>query len=142
MVGSVNGFVALCSRDDNFPDFLQYHCIIHQQVLCSKRLNTKELMDVAFKISHSVSAKALQRRLFTQEFEGKQLNLHTDVRWLSSGKFLQRFRNLLEEIRAFLLNRGDNDAKLNDLSWLSDLAFVADFHWQIRVLKSTVARKG
>ena len=65
MVGSVNGFVALCQRDDDFPDFLQYHCIIHQQVLCSKRLNTKEIMDVAFKISKSIRAKALQRRLFT-----------------------------------------------------------------------------
>ena len=124
MVGSVNGFVALCRRDDNFPDFLQYHCIIHQQVLCSKRLNTKEIMDVALKILNSIKAKSLQRRLFTLEFEGKQLILHTDVRWLSSGKFLQRFRDLLEEIRVFLQNRGDNDAKLNDLDWLSDLAFL------------------
>ena len=134
MVGSVNGFVVLCRRDDDFPDFLQYHCIIHQQVLCSKRLNTKEIMDVAFKISNSIRAKALQRRLFTQEFEGKQLILHTDVRWLSSGKFLQRFRDLLEEIRVFLQNRGDNDAKLNDLDWLSDLTFLADITGRLAAL--------
>ena len=25
MAGSVNGFVALCRRDNNFPDFLQHH---------------------------------------------------------------------------------------------------------------------
>ena len=126
MVSSINGFVALCRRDDNFPDFLQYHCIIHQQGLCSKRLNTKEVIDVAFKISNFVRAKTLQRRLFTLEFEGKQLILHTNVRWLSSCKFLQRFRDLLEEICAFLPNRGDNDAKLNELDWLCDLAFLAD----------------
>ena len=91
-------------------------------------------MDVAFKISNSIRAKALQRRLFTQEFEGKQLILHTDVRWLSSGKFLQRFRDLLEEIRVFLQNRGDNDANLNNLDWLSDLAFLADITGRLAAL--------
>jgi len=70
MVGSVNGFIALCEKDDDFPDFLKYHCIIHQQVLCKKRLNTKEVMDIAFTIANSVTAKSLRRRLFRQEFEG------------------------------------------------------------------------
>jgi len=95
MVGSVNGFIALCEKDDDFPDFLKYHCIIHQQVLCSKRLITKDVMDIAFKIANSIRAKSLRRRLFRQEFEGQELLLHTDVRWLSSGKFIQRFRDLL-----------------------------------------------
>ena len=113
---------------------LPYHCIIQQQVLCSKRLNTKEIMDVAFKISNSIRAKALQRRLFTQEFEGKQFILHTDIRWLSSGKFFQRFRDLLEEIRVFLQNICDNDAKLNDLDWLTDLAFLADITGRLTAL--------
>jgi len=101
MVGNENGLLALCQKDDDFPDFLQYHCIIHQQVLCSKRLNTKEVMDVAFKIANSIRARALQRRLFKQEFEGKELLLHKDVRWLSSSKFLQRFRDLLQDIKYF-----------------------------------------
>jgi len=134
MVGSVNGFIALCEKDDDFPDFLKYHCIIHQQVVCSKRLNTKEVMDIAFKIANSVGAKPLRRRLFRQEFEGQELLLHTDVRWLSSGKFLQRFRDLLQEIKAFLQNRGDNYAKLNDLVWMSDLAFLADFTGRLSAL--------
>ena len=84
-------------------------------------------MDVAFKISNCIRAKVLLRRLFTHEFEGKQLILHTDVKWLNSGKFRQRFRDLLEEIRVFLQNRGDNDVKSNNLDRLSDLTFLADF---------------
>ena len=43
MTGCVNGFIALCRNDDKYPNFLAYHCIIHQQVLCSKRLNTNEI---------------------------------------------------------------------------------------------------
>lgn len=41
MVGRLNGFIAKCREDDDFPDFLSYHCIIHQQALCSKMLNMK-----------------------------------------------------------------------------------------------------
>ncbi|KAI2644918.1 general transcription factor II-I repeat domain-containing 2-like protein [Labeo rohita] len=36
MVGRSNGFIAKCREDDAFPDFLNYHCIIHQQALCAK----------------------------------------------------------------------------------------------------------
>ena len=134
MVNNENGLVALCQKDDDFPNFLQYHCIIHQQVLCSKRLNTKEVMDVAFKIANSIRARALQRRLFKQESEGKELLLHTDVRWLSSSKFLQRFRYLLQDIKAFLHSRGDDYAKLDNLVWMNDLAFLADFTGRLSAL--------
>ena len=134
MVSNQNCLVALCRKDDNFPDFLQYHCIIHQQVLCSKRLNTKEVMDVAFKIANSIRERALQRRLFKQESERKELLLHTDVRWLSSSKFLQRCRYLLQDIKAFLYSRGDDYAKLDDLVWMNVLAFLADFTGRLSAL--------
>lgn len=96
MVGRVNGFIAKCKQDDAFPDFLNYHCIIHQQALCAKMLNMKEIMDVATKIACSIQARSLQRRLFCAHLEKadcdhSELLLHTDVRWLSRGKFLQRF---------------------------------------------------
>jgi hypothetical protein len=48
ITGQVNGFIALCRQNDDFPDFLPYHCIIHQQLLASKRLNTKTVMDITF----------------------------------------------------------------------------------------------
>lgn len=77
-------------------DFLNYHCIIHQQALCAKMLNMKEIIDVAMQIACSAWARSLQRWLFCAHLEKadcdhSELLLHTDVRWLSRGKFLQRF---------------------------------------------------
>lgn len=79
MVGRTSGFIALCKQSENFPDFLNYHCIIHQQALCGKILNMKEVMDVATKIGCRTHRPLL----------------HTDDRWLSRGKFLARFSELL-----------------------------------------------
>ncbi len=132
MVGRVNGFIAKCRQDDAFPDFLNYHCIIHQQALCAKMLNMKEIMDVATKIACSIRARSLQRRLFRAHLEKadcdhSELLLHTDVRWLSRGKFLQRFRELCPEIKEFLRESGHAEYKqLNDEEWLLDLAFLTD----------------
>ena len=56
-----------------------------------------------------------------------ELLLHTNVRWLSRSKFLQRFRDVLDEIRIFLENRNEDFKQLNDEDWLCDFAFLADF---------------
>ncbi|KAK7158529.1 hypothetical protein R3I94_004989 [Phoxinus phoxinus] len=132
MVGRTSGFIALCKQSEYFPDFLNYHCIIHQQALCSKISNMKELMDVAMKIVCSVRARSLQRRLFRAHLEvtgaeHTDLLLHTDVRWLSRGKFLARFSELLPEIKDFLkLSKHAEYAQLEDYQWLLDLAFLTD----------------
>lgn len=132
MTGRRNGFVAKCREDEAFPDFLSYHCIIHQQALCAKMLNMKEIMDVATKVACSIRAKSLQRRLFRLQLEEAdsdhtELLLHTDVRWLSRGKFLQRFRDLLPEIKQFLQEKKHAEyEQLNDDRWLLDLAFLTD----------------
>ncbi|XP_057190131.1 general transcription factor II-I repeat domain-containing protein 2-like [Triplophysa rosa] len=132
MVGRSNGFIAKCKEDDAFPDFLNYHCIIHQQSLCAKMLNMKEIMDVCMKIVCSIRARSLQRRLFRTFLEEADCNhtdllLHTDVRWLSRGKFLERFRGLLPEIKEFLLSTHNTEFKqLENEQWLLDLAFLTD----------------
>ena len=59
MVGSSNGFVALCKQNDSFPTVIHYHCIIHQQTLFGKVLNMKELIDIAMKIICSICARSL-----------------------------------------------------------------------------------
>ncbi len=61
MVGRTSGFIALCKQSEYFPDVLNYHCIIHQQTLCGKILNMKEVMDVAMKVVCSIWARSLQR---------------------------------------------------------------------------------
>ncbi|XP_047020709.1 general transcription factor II-I repeat domain-containing protein 2A-like isoform X2 [Helicoverpa zea] len=143
MTGIHNGFIALCHKDEDFPDFISYHCIIHQQVLASKRLNTKHVMDISFKIVNSIKGKSLQRRLFKQQLHEKEpeLVLHTDVRWLSRSKFLQRFRDLLDEIIKFLDERGDDYRQLRDLDWQCDLAFLADFTGKLSTLNLNLQGK-
>lgn len=49
MRGKNYGFIALCKNND-FPNFILFHCVIHQQALCGKILNISGLMDTAFKI--------------------------------------------------------------------------------------------
>jgi len=132
MTGRHNGFIAYCKNDCDFPDFLSYHCIIHQQALCAKTLNMTDIMDITFKIANSIRARSLHRRLFKLQVEESnmegptELLMHTDVRWLSRGKFLQRFRDLLSEIKLFLASRGDEFKQLEDDVWLLDLAFLVD----------------
>ena len=133
MVGRANGFIALCKQSESFPDILNYHCIIHQQALCGKIVHMKDVMDICMKIVCSVRARSLQRRLFRAQLEEHdaehtELLLHTDVRWLSRGKFLARFMELLPEIKEFLKlsKHADYSTKLEDHQWLLDLSFLTD----------------
>ena len=59
MVDSSNGFIALCNQNNSFPNFIHYHCIIHQKALREKVLNMKEIMNIAMKIVCSIRARSL-----------------------------------------------------------------------------------
>jgi len=112
MVGKHVGFITLCRNDPEIPTFYSYHCIIHQQALCSKVLNSNYVMNIAFKIVNSIRARSLQRRQFRTlleqcKIENTELLLHTDVRWLSRAAFLKRFRDFLPGIKQFLTKRGE-----------------------------------
>ena len=104
----------------SFPDFLNYDCIIHQQALCGKILNMKEVRVVAMKIVCSIQARSLQRRLFPAHLEETSaehtdLLLNTNVRWLSRGTFLAKLLQVNAEF-----------AQLEDYKWLLELAFLTD----------------
>ncbi|GFU08596.1 uncharacterized protein TNCV_3337351 [Trichonephila clavipes] len=68
MTGTVNGFLAMCMRDDGFPHFLSYHCIIHQQAMCCKILNMRHVMRICMKIANSIRG-SLQRKIFRAQLE-------------------------------------------------------------------------
>lgn len=131
MTGKINGFLAMCMRDNDLPHFLSYHCIIHQQALCCKILNMRHVMGICMKIVNSIRGRSLQRRMFRaqleeNESEYEELLYHADVRWLSRSIFLQRFRDLLQEVKDFLESKGEAYVELSDDVWLMDLAFVVD----------------
>ena len=71
-------------------------------------------MNIALKSIYSIRARSLQRRFFRADLEEAEadhtdLLLHTDMRWLSRGRFLERFGELLPEIKKFLKQFKDTE---------------------------------
>ena len=105
------------------------------------------MMNISMKIVCSVRARSLQRRLFRAHLEEAEVEhidllLHTDVRWLSRGRFLERFRELLPDIKELLKQYADAEyAQLEDEQLLLDLAFLTDFTTPINELNLELQRK-
>ncbi|GFX24299.1 general transcription factor II-I repeat domain-containing protein 2B [Trichonephila clavipes] len=146
MIDTFNGFYAICVRDDVFPHFLSYHCIIHQQALCCKILNMRHVMGICMKIVNSIRGRSLQRRMFRAHLEENESNYgellyHADVRWLSRSIFLQRFRDLPQEVKDFLESKDEMYIELSDKISLMDLAFVVDITSHLNELNLQLQRK-
>uniref|UniRef100_A0A3Q3E7E7 SPIN-DOC-like zinc-finger domain-containing protein n=1 Tax=Labrus bergylta TaxID=56723 RepID=A0A3Q3E7E7_9LABR len=156
MRGVRAGFVALCRNDPDFPDFVNYHCVIHQQALAGKVLDFSHVMALVVKLINSIRAKAirakairakaLQHRLFKallDELDAAygDLILHADVWWLSRGKVLQRFVDLLPEIKTFLSTRNEEHEQLSDDAWLLDLGFLTNLTAKLNALNNELQGK-
>ena len=95
-------------------------------------------MDVVTKVTNLIRGgnRSLNHRKFVSfldelETEYGDLLLHTEVRWLSRGKCLERFFSLRDEIPTFLEQHVSVDtsaycAKLRDPEFLCDMAFLTD----------------
>ncbi|XP_025207725.1 zinc finger BED domain-containing protein 5-like, partial [Melanaphis sacchari] len=114
------------------PQVKWTHCCIHREALVAKRLSEhmKTTLEEVVKIINFIKSRPLQSRLFEvlckdMGSDHVQLILHTEIRWLSRGKILQRFFELRDEIRVFLLETRFVGL-LTDFSWLSRIAYLAD----------------
>ncbi|KAJ3590680.1 hypothetical protein NHX12_008629 [Muraenolepis orangiensis] len=132
MVGSVNGLVGLCKADNTFPEFWNFHCIIHREQLVSKSLNLDHVMKPVMEIVNYTRTHALNHRQFKnlmaeldQGFPG-DLPLHCTVRWLSKGKGLSRFSELLDAVKLFMEEKDKDYPELSDPKWIMDLEFLVD----------------
>ena len=131
MTGWHAGFIAQCRNDPDFPTFLHYHCIIHQQAICAKVTGFDHVMTPVVRIINSIRSKAKQHRMFKMlldelSAEYGDLLLHTEKRWLSRGRILKRFLSLLSEVKEFMLSKGEDASLLEEPEWLLDLAFLTD----------------
>ncbi|GFX11398.1 zinc finger BED domain-containing protein 5 [Trichonephila clavipes] len=109
MTGKENGFIGLCRKDSLFPKFIAYHCLIDQEMLFAKTINFIHIMLIVTKIN-SIKAKATKHRLSklileNENTEFKDLLLHAEVRWLTRGKVLERFINLLPQVKELVTSR-------------------------------------
>lgn len=53
-----NYFIALCRNDPEFPNFVNYHCVFHQQALAGKAVDFSHVMTLVVKLVNSIQAKA------------------------------------------------------------------------------------
>ena len=88
-------------------------------------------MSVVVEIVCFIKSKTLNHRQFNnllQELNSPKNDvlLHTDVRWLSRGRVLLGFCELLSEIRMFLNSKDKFYSELSDPAWLLKLEFSTD----------------
>jgi hypothetical protein len=135
MVGKNKGAVALLQKHLEGlgikHNVRKVHCIIHQEALCAKTSNLKDVMDVVVKAVNVILSRGLNHRQFRQllseaENQYGDLLYFCDVRWLSRGAMLERVYALREDIATFLESKNVNATEFRDPKWLSRLAFLVD----------------
>lgn len=72
--------------------------------------------------------------LIDVEAQYQELLYHTEVRWLSRGRILNRFFELLTDVDIFTRDRGNVVKELSDKFWIADLAFCCDLNGHLNVL--------
>ena len=115
------------------PNFFSYHCILHQEQLCSKLRSgkVKVIMDSVTRTINFILAHALKHRQFrplVKEFESAYV-----VRWLRRGNVLHRFMELLPAVRTFLVVKGRPNllAPLEVDTFILSAAFLTDLTRQL-----------
>lgn len=124
------------------PECKSTHCVIHREALAAKGMpeNLNSVLSDAVKVINFIKARAVNTRLFSlmcEEMGGKfkTLLLHTEVRWLSRGKILNRLFELRSEVFMFLSEKNHDMKKLfADEEWLSRLAYLADIFDKLNTL--------
>lgn len=144
MTGQHRGLVSRIRQVN--PDIQTMHCIIHREALASKRMSPElhNVLNDSVKVINFIKSRPLNARLFhtlcdEAGTDHQQLLLHTDVRWLSRGKALQRLFELREQVNDFLSEHAHPLAvKLQDHNWLAHLAYLADVFSRLNELNVTL----
>ena len=94
MIGSHLGFIAHLKRA--VPNVFSIYCVIHRQHLIAKHLSAiiHQSLQIVITATNKIIKNSLNDRTFKQLCENndedyKRLLLHTEVRWLSKGRYLK-----------------------------------------------------
>jgi zinc finger BED domain-containing protein 5/7/8/9 len=144
MTGKHSGFVKRLL--EHAPNAKWTHCFIHRQALAAKSMGIelKAAMDTCVKAVNFIKSRATNSRLFALlcdevGAEHRQLLLHTEVRWLSRGRVLQRLFSLRNEIHLFLTEKNEQLASyFADPQFLMKVAYLADIFGQINILNRSL----
>lgn len=132
MTGSKSGVVARIKKVA--PNVQSIHCMIHRQALASKRLSPDlhDVMNLVVKVVNFIKSRPLNSRLFSRlcndmDADHTSLLFHSEVRWLSRGRVLERVYNLRNEIKEFLVvHEHGAEAEFQDPLWIGKLAYLTD----------------
>ena len=127
-----SGFEALVKADA--PHIIVTHCVLHRHALATKTLPPKlaEVLKIVVECVNYVRNSALKHRIFKElrnemgsEFE--VLLYHSNVRWLSRGKVLNRVFAMRVELALFLRKHQHCHADCFENSeFILILAYMAD----------------
>jgi len=101
------------------------------------------VLNKAIKIVNFIRARDLNHRKF-KEFlselnsQYSDIMFHTEVRWLSKGKVLERFFSLREEIKLFIHEQKGEFPEINSLEFWYKLAFLADVTKSLNILQTNL----
>lgn len=144
MIGHLTGFLALAKKKNSSIVFT--HCFLHREALVAKSLVPElgEVFNKVVKMVNYIKRNPLKCRVFknlcnAMDSGHTQLLLHTEVRWLSRGRVLNRFYELREELLAFFTCEESEYADLlSDDNWCTKLAFLADMFQKLYVLNKSM----
>ncbi|KAK7888727.1 hypothetical protein WMY93_024287 [Mugilogobius chulae] len=151
MCGEKSGLVGRLRQkmqsEGNAGELTAYHCIIHQETLCGKVLGMEHVMNTVTQTVNFIRARGLNHRQFQSFLEEIQseyndVPYHTEVRWLSRGKVLERFFYLLDDICQFLETKEKDTARLRDVKWRCELAFLCDVTNHLSALNLQLQGRG
>ena len=145
MLGKHSGVITLIMKDDNYPEFLPIHCVIH---LIAKYFKYDHVMKTVLEIVnfiHSSAKSHHQFRIFVDELGEDNIpnnvNYYCIVRWLSTSNALKRFMDLFEPICTFLEEKGKIYEQLGDIGWKQDLMFFTDVMNHLQALNLSLQEK-
>lgn len=124
------------------PDAKKTHCFLHRENLATKQMSPElnEVINVAVKTVNFIKKSALNSRCFAAlcerlDSDHLQLLYHSEVRWLSRGRMLNRLFELRHEVHMFLEEKHSPlaDHYSND-NFCAKLAYLSDVFDQLNQL--------
>ena len=109
MAGERKGMASMvCDKvRESGGEAFKFHCIIHQEALCAKTIQLRDVLEDVIKTVNVIKARGLfhkEYKEFLSELDAKYGDVvyHSAVCWLSHGNVLKRFYSLGSEINQFL----------------------------------------